>query len=92
MGFTYEDLWFITRGQLCDYIVAYNYKKYIERRDKLTYAIDVITLKHGKCGSVEEICGRWLDNRVMTWSEANKWVIENASKKKVRHSNSGRDR
>lgn len=75
LGLTHEDLWHITRGQIFDLIHAYNYRKYLERRERAELAAFVAIYQGKKPPSIEELCGEWVDGGIMTIHEANKYRL-----------------
>lgn len=82
LGLRHDDLWHITQGELLDLIKAYNYKTFLDRRERVVYASYVSAFTGGGVNSIDELAGKWVDGRVMTLTEANYYEIEKAKKAK----------
>lgn len=82
LGLKPADLWEITLGNLLDMIQGYHYKQYIESRKDAQHAMFVAAAFSGKINNIEQLCGKWVDGRVMSITEANDYYTELAAKRK----------
>ena len=81
LGLTHEDLWHITTGEIQDLVIAHNYQRHLKRREDYILASLIGAAMGSKYPSMDEVCGRWLDNRVMEPEEANEYVLELARRR-----------
>ena len=81
LGLSRQDLWRLTLGEIQDMITGYNYRRYLDSRRDAEHAIFVAACFGGKIGNIEELCGRWANNRVMTIQEANEFYTNLAKRR-----------
>ena len=77
-----QDLWRLTTGEILDLIQGFQYKQYLASRQNAELAFFVAAAFSGKIRRVEELCGKWIDGKVMTLAEANNYYTELAKKKR----------
>lgn len=85
LGLTRKDLWEIPLGDLLDMIQGYHYKQYIQSRRDAEHAMYVVAAFSGKIRNIEQLCGKWVDGRVMSVEEANEYYQLAARKRAARN-------
>jgi hypothetical protein len=59
LGLSHEDLWFVTNGELGDLLDAWNYKQYLERRERAHMTCILANMWSKRHISVQDIVGVW---------------------------------
>jgi hypothetical protein len=66
LGLSHEDLWFVTNGQIGDRIDAWNYKQYLERRERAYMTSILANMWSKRRISVQDIVGIWHDGKTVS--------------------------
>ncbi|WP_307755903.1 hypothetical protein [uncultured Cloacibacillus sp.] len=74
LGLRHEDLWHITRGELEDLIVAYNYRRHLELEDMALAAIFTGLAFGGDTKQIYDLLGSWTGNTVMNRTQKAKFI------------------
>jgi hypothetical protein len=82
LGLSHEDLWFVTNGQLGDLVVAWNYRQYLERKERAYMTSILANLWSKRRIGVQDIVGIWRNGEVTSKEEfIEKWKAERRRRK-----------
>ena len=69
LNLRYSDLWEITNGELCDLILANEYKLFRQRQEQAMHTVAMLNLWSKKKISVQDLAGFWYNGRIYDKNE-----------------------
>ncbi|ANZ45452.1 hypothetical protein [Cloacibacillus porcorum] len=76
LALSHEDLWHITRGQIIDKVIAYNYGTYLQRREAAITSAYAAICQDGESHTIDELCGIWNGVRIVDEEEYKKQQLK----------------
>ena len=65
----YADLWDITNGELCDLLLANEYRLFRERQEQAMHTVAMLNILSKKKISVQDLTGFWYNGRIYDKNE-----------------------